>query len=80
MTRHELERVASLASHPGFHALLKLLDEADEVLLRKLEQSPCPNEIDHLNLWRASRRFKRIIEHRPEELYNELGNHLGDIE
>lgn len=79
MTPHELERISTLANHPGFKALLTLLDEADELLLQKLEASPNKDETAILNLWRASRRFKKLIENRPQELYEELGQHLGDV-
>ncbi len=78
MTQHDLERVASLANHPGFHALLKILDEADTALLEKLESAPENKESEYLNLWRASRRFKRLIEGRPEQLLEELQSSLGD--
>jgi hypothetical protein len=71
MTDLEKERVASLANHPGFLALLKLIDEADEILLRKLETSFGDEETAQLSLWRGSRRFKRIIEFIP-------GNLAGD--
>tara|TARA_R110000868_G_scaffold56231_1_gene174220 strand:- start:240 stop:485 length:246 start_codon:yes stop_codon:yes gene_type:complete len=68
MTDLEKERVASLANHPGFKALLKLLDEADEILLQKLETSHGAEETAQLSLWRGSRRFKRIVEFIPENL------------
>lgn len=68
MTELEKERVASLANHPGFAALLKLIDEADEILLRKLETSMGDEEAAQLSLWRGSRRFRRIIEFVPENL------------
>lgn len=79
MTRIDQERIASLANHPGFKALLKLLDEADEILLIKLESASGDKETELLNLWRASRRFKKLIEHQPDQLYAELGNNINEF-
>ena len=79
MTRHDLERIATLANHPGFHALLKLIDEEDEILLSRLEVTPNKDETAILNLWRASRRFKKLIENRPQDLHEQLGLALGDV-
>jgi hypothetical protein len=79
MTRHELERIATLANHPGFKALLTLLDEEDAVLLERLESTPNKDETALLNLWRASRRFKKLIENRPQDLHEQLGMALGDV-
>jgi hypothetical protein len=78
MTQHELERVATLANHPGFHALLKLLDEADNILLDQLESAGKDKEAELLSLWRGSRRFKRLIEDRPEALLDALQGQVGD--
>ena len=72
MTRLDNERLGSLANHPGFKALLKLLDEADELLLQKLENPDSLRESENLNLWRASRRFKRLIEFIPENLHADV--------
>lgn len=76
MTKLELERVASLANHPGFKALLKLLDEADAELLVKLETAAGDTEQSLLNLWRGSRRFKKLIQNTPNDLMEELGIHV----
>lgn len=73
MTKFELERVASLANHPGFKALLTLLDEADALLLERLEKPDPKLDTENLNLWRASRRFKRLIEYQPQNLLHEFG-------
>jgi len=79
MTQIELERIASLANHPGFLALLKVLDEADSLLLDKLYSANKKEEQELvLNLWKASRRFRKLIEGRPEELYNNLDIGAGD--
>jgi hypothetical protein len=78
MTQIELERLASLANHPGYRALLKLLDEADETLLAALETAGKEKETELLNLWRASRRFKKLIDGRPEALLDELGHTFSD--
>jgi len=72
MTQHELERIASLATHPGWHAILKLVDEADQILLDRLETAPADKETEILNLWRASRRFKKLVQNQPESLSAEL--------
>ena len=76
MTRLETEHLASLSHHPGFHALLKLLDESDSILLEKLEKSSGVEEAAQLSLWRASRRFRKLIENEPMRLYQELGGNL----
>ena len=73
MTRIDKERISLLNNHPGFTALLKMLDEADEILLEKLETAPKEKENDILPLWRASRRFKKLIKDSPAEFYEELG-------
>ena len=78
MTQLELERLASLASHPGYQALLKILDEADDILLAELETTGGPKETELLNLWRASRRFRKLIAGRPEALLEELGHMFND--
>jgi len=73
MTHSELERVASLAGHPGFAALLKVLDEADGILLDKLEGADSVKEKEILSLWRASRRIRKILAGRPEQILEEIG-------
>lgn len=73
MTQSEMERVASLAGHPGFKSLMKLLDEADAGLLTKLEKVGEVDEAATLNLWRASRRLKSLIENVPAQLIDQLG-------
>ncbi len=78
MTTLELERIATLANHPGFAALLKLLDEADELLLSKLETATKEKEAEILPLWRASRRIRKQFEGRPEALLETLGRNLGE--
>ena len=78
MTKLDMERIATLASHPGYHALLKLIDEADVSLLDRLETADPQLTTDILPLWKASRRIRRLLANRPEALAEELGNFLGD--
>lgn len=78
MIRHELEAIATLAGHPGFKALMKLLDEADTELINRLESSPADKTEEILPLWRASRRIRRLLTDRPDTLLQELGAFLGD--
>ena len=73
-----MERIATLASHPGYHALLKLIDEADTELLDRLENADAEKTVEILPLWKASRRVRRLLANRPESLAEELGNFLGD--
>ncbi len=73
MTQLDRERIATLAGHPGWQGLLKLLDEADDVLLAQLENAPADKENEILYLWRASRRFKKLVQDYPENLADELG-------
>ena len=74
MTQNELHHIASLKGHPGYLALLKLLDESDSILLEKIEQEDKTERIAQLlGKWKANRAFRRLITGRPEALYEELG-------
>lgn len=72
MTRLDKERIASLANHPGFIALLGMLDEADSILLEKLEIAPKEKEEEILSLWRGSRRFHRMIKSAPQDFFDTI--------
>lgn len=73
MTQYEIQAVASLAGHPGFKGLLKLIDEADDLLLSQLQKAPADKEIHILNLWRASRRIRTLLDGKPEEFLEVIG-------
>lgn len=78
MTKLDMERIATLAHHPGYLALLKLLDENDCLLLEKLEKEDNPERSGFLlGRWRANRSFRRLITGQPEALYEELGGSIN---
>ena len=71
MTPADKERIGYLVGNPGYTALLSALDEIDTHLLLKLETATGPEEIAQLSLWKASRRYRRVLETLPAELANE---------
>lgn len=73
MTRYEMERIATLAHNQAYKALLKMLDESDNLLLEKIETASGDKERELLDLWKASRRFKKLIAGTPEAFYAEVG-------
>jgi hypothetical protein len=78
MTQNELHHIASLKGHPGYTALLKLLDESDGLLLEKIEHEDSTERMKELlGKWKSNRAFRRLITGRPEALYEELGGTIS---
>lgn len=77
MTQNDLHHIASLKGHPGYAALLKLLDESDDLLLEKIEAATGEQLDFLLSRWKSNRAFRRLITGRPDALYEELGGTIS---
>lgn len=71
MTQRDTELIAQLPGHPSYHALLRLLEEDEKILLSKLEKAMGEEAVELLALWKAHRRIAKTLADTPLSLYRE---------
>ena len=73
MTTRDNELISDITGHPSYKALIRLLEEDEQILLSKLERSQGEEAHERLLTWKAHRRIAKILAERPLALRLEYG-------